>query len=149
MLHIRIFVAAVLVATALAVLPGSATANPRDSMLAQINAVRSYSGLHPLRGSSSLNSSAARYARYLMRQGYFGHASRIRASSSFRVLGEILEMHGGRGAQVGSTLRAWLNSPGHRDVLMSGRFYWIGLAKVSGRFRGHTSTIWVGQLGRH
>jgi uncharacterized protein YkwD len=118
-------------------------------MLAQINSVRAGSGLHPLRGSSSLNSSAARYGRYLMRRGYFGHASRIRASSRFRILGEILEMHSGSGAQVGSTLQAWLNSSGHRAVLMSGQFYWIGLAKVSGRFRGRTSTIWVGQLGHH
>jgi uncharacterized protein YkwD len=118
-------------------------------MLSQINAVRSYAGLHSLRGSSSLNSSAASYGRSLMRRGYFGHASRIRASSRFRILGEILELHGGGGAQVGSTLRAWLNSPGHRAVLMSGRFYWIGLAKVTGRFRGRTATIWVGQLGHH
>jgi uncharacterized protein YkwD len=117
-------------------------------MLAQINAARAGSGVHALRGSTSLNSSAARYARYLMRRGYFGHASRIRASGHFRVLGEVLEMHSGSGPQVGSTLQAWLNSPGHRDVLMSGRFFWIGLGKATGRFHGRTSTIWVGQLGR-
>jgi uncharacterized protein YkwD len=148
MTHIRIFAIGVLAALALAVIPASAPATPRESMLRQINAMRAYVGVHPLRLSGSLNRSSYRYSRYLMRRDRFGHASTIRASRRFRVLGEVLEMHRGRRAQVGATFRAWMRSPGHRHVLLSRRFYWIGLGRVAGRFHGRRATIWVGQLGR-
>ena len=146
MRHIRTLVAGTLAVLALACVPGSAAATPRESMLERINAVRAHHGLHPLRLSRGLNGSSYRYARYLMTRDRFGHASRIRASG-FRVLGEVLEMHAGYRAQVGGTFRTWMNSPGHRYVLLSSRFYWIGLGRVAGRFHGRRSTIWVGQLG--
>jgi uncharacterized protein YkwD len=150
MRQIRGPIAALLAILSLMAIPAPApAASPADSMLRRINAVRSHRGLHPLRMSGSLKRSARSYARYLIRQNYFGHASRIRASGAFRTLGEVLELHGGYAPQVGSTLRAWMHSPGHRDVLMSSRFTWIGLGRASGRFNGRRSTIWVGQLGHH
>jgi uncharacterized protein YkwD len=148
MRHIRIPAAALLAALALALIPGTAGASTRGSMLAQINSVRAYVGVHPLRSSRALNASSSRYARTLMRHDYFGHASRIRAGGRFRLLGEILEMHRGARPQIGATVRAWLHSPGHRRVLLSPRFYWIGLGRSTGRFGGHRATIWVGQFGR-
>jgi uncharacterized protein YkwD len=117
-------------------------------MLAQVNAVRAYLGIHPLRMSRALNGSSSRYARRLMSRDYFGHASRIQAGGRFRMLGEILEMHRGARPQVGPTLRAWLHSPPHRRVLLDRRFYWVGFGRVAGRFGGHRATIWVGQFGR-
>jgi uncharacterized protein YkwD len=148
MRHIRILAVVSFSTLALALLPGSAVASPRDSMLAQINSVRAYAGVHPLRSSRALNDSSSRFAGTLMRRDFFGHASRIRAGGRFRLLGEILEMHRGSRPQVGATVRAWLNSPGHRRVIMDPRFYWIGLGRVAGRFNGHRTTIWVGQFGR-
>jgi len=148
MRHIRFLAVASFAALALALVPGSAAASPRASMLAQINSVRAFVGVHPLRSSRALDGSSSRYARTLMRHDYFGHASRIRAGGRFRLLGEILEMHRGRRPQIGATLRAWLHSPGHRRVLLDPRFYWIGLGRSTGRFGGHRATIWVGQFGR-
>ena len=148
MRHIRIPVAVVLATLALGALPACAQASARSSMLAQINSVRAYVGVHPLRLSGSLNGSSSRFANHLMRRDVFGHASRIRASSSFRMLGEILELHRGLRPQVGATVRAWLRSPGHRRVLLSRSFYWVGLGRPSGRFNGRRATIWVGHFGR-
>jgi uncharacterized protein YkwD len=148
MRHIRILAVVSFSTFALALLPGSAVASTRGSMLAQINSVRAYVGVHPLRASRALNGSSSRYATTLMRHDYFGHASRIRAGGRFRLLGEILEMHRGTRPQIGATVRAWLNSPGHRRVLLDPRFYWIGLGRSTGRFAGHRTTIWVGQFGR-
>ena len=148
MRHIRIPAAAVLATLALALIPGSAAASPRDSMLAQINTVRGYVGVHPLRSSRALDRSSSSFASRLMRRDVFGHASRIQAGGRFRTLGEILEMHRGTRPQVRATVRAWLNSPSHRRVLLSPRFYWIGLGRVAGRFNGRRTTIWVGQFGR-
>jgi uncharacterized protein YkwD len=147
MRHIRIPAAALLATFALALIPASAPASPRTSMLSQINAVRASMGIHPLRLSSALNGSSSRYAHRLMSRDYFGHASRIQASGRFRMLGEILEMHRGTRPQVGATLRAWLNSPPHRRVLLDRRFYWVGLGRAAGSFHGRRTTIWVGHFG--
>ena len=148
MRHIRIPAAAVFATLALALIPGSAAASPRDSMLAQINSVRAFVGVHPLRSSQALDGSSSRFASTLMRRDFFGHASSIRAGGRFRTLGEILEMHRGYSPQIGATVRAWLHSPGHSRVLLSPRFYWIGLGRVAGSFNGRRTTIWVGQFGR-
>lgn len=148
MRHIRIPVAVLLATLAMAALPASAPASARGAMLSQINAVRAYVGVHPLRMSRSLNGSSSRFARRLMRRDVFGHASRIQASSRFRMLGEILELHGGHRPQVGATLRAWLRSPGHRRVLLSRKYYWVGLGRSAGSFHGRRATIWVGHFGR-
>jgi len=147
MSQIRILAVVALTVLALAAPPGAAHATARDSMLAQINAVRSYVGLHPYRLSPTLNRSSYGFAHYLMRRDRFAHARRIRASG-FRMLGEVLEKHSGHGPRVRGTLLAWLRSPGHRAVLLSRRYYWIGLGRVAGRFQGRRTTIWVGQVGR-
>jgi uncharacterized protein YkwD len=144
----RILGLSVLAALAVCALPSPTSAAPRASMAAEINSVRQAHGLRPLRLSGSLNRSSSRYARRLLRADWFGHASRIHASPRFRVLGEVLEMHRGRRARVRGALRAWLRSPGHRAVLLSPRFRWVGLGVDTGRFRGRTTTIWVGQFGR-
>ena len=148
MRHIRIPLVVLLATLALTAVPAQAPASARGTMLAQINAVRAYVGVHPLRLSRSLNTSSSVFARRLMRRDVFGHASRIQASSRFRMLGEILELHGGHRPQVGATVRAWLRSPGHRRVLLSRKYYWIGLGRSAGSFRGRRATIWVGQFGR-
>ncbi len=149
MRHIQITAVGILAALALAVLPASATAgSARQSMLQQINSVRAYVGLHPLRLSGALNRSSYRYARYLMRRDRFGHASRIRAAGNFRLVGEVLAMHRGHRAAVGGTLRAWMRSPSHRAIVFSRRFHWIGLGRAAGRFHGRRATIWVGHFGR-
>jgi uncharacterized protein YkwD len=130
----------------------SATANassPQQLMLEKVNAYRAAHGVGKVRFSRSLAHSASSYSHYMMRSGYFGHASRIHASRKYRTLGEIIEMHRGMRAGVGTAFRAWVNSPPHRSVMLMRQFKFAGAGFASGRFHGHRDTIWTMHFGRH
>ena len=114
---------------------------------ARVNAFRARDGLPPLRLSRSLDRSAQSYARYMLRRGYVGHLSAIRASRRFRSLGELVLMHRGGHGRPRGTVRAWARSPGHRYVMLGSRYRAIGIGKASGRLWGHPVTIWVAHVG--
>ena len=116
-------------------------------MIQKVNSYRAQHGLGALRSSSSLNRSASRYARHMMKAHYFGHAGRIQASRRFRTVGEILEMHRGYGARTSSALKAWGNSPGHRAIILDGRFKYVGAGVFHGKYQGHRMTFWVMHFG--
>jgi uncharacterized protein YkwD len=130
-------------------LPSAAAANsPEQAMLEKVNAYRAAHGVPKVRLSRSLARTANHYSRHMMRSGYFGHASRIHASRRYRTLGEIIEIHRGLKAGVGTAFRAWVNSPPHRSVMLMSQFKVAGAGFVSGRFNGHRDTIWTMQFGR-
>jgi uncharacterized protein YkwD len=136
--------------TCLLVVPASASAiSPDMAMLQKVNAFRKSHGVPPVHFSRSLANSAGAYSNYMMRHGYFGHASRIHASRRFRTLGEIIEIHRGLSAGVDTAFRAWINSPPHRSVMLMRQFKLAGAGFVSGSFQGHRDTIWTMHFGRH
>lgn len=141
-------VAAVLVASMLVPAAPAAADSPIAKMIREVNAYRQHRGVRPLWPSRSLVHSSNRYAHRMMRSGYFGHSSRIQASGSFRRLGEIIEMHRGRRSNVSGALRAWINSPGHRAILLDNSFTYVGAGKATGRFHGRRTTMWVMHFGR-
>ena len=147
---LRVRTAALLVLLAcLLVIPASATAmSPARAMLKKVNAYRAAHGVRKVRFSRSLSHSASSYSRYMMRSGYFGHASRIHASRRFRSLGEIIEIHRGMRAGVRTAFRAWVHSPPHRSVMLMSQFKLAGAGFASGRFNGHRDTIWTMHFGR-
>jgi uncharacterized protein YkwD len=113
-------------------------------MIRKVNEVRGSHGLRPLRSSPSLTRSSARFARWMVSSGVFGHRSRVSASHRFSRLGEALAMHAGRRPGVRRTVRGWLRSPHHRGLLFTRSMNWIGAGMASGRRR----VIWVLQVGR-
>jgi uncharacterized protein YkwD len=116
-------------------------------MLSEVNDARKRNGLRPYRSSPALRRSAARQGRWMLRGQSFSHASRIRTSGNFRGLGEALSWHHGRKPRTDWTVRRWLWSGGHRPLVLNSGFRWAGMAKVTGRLHGQTTTIWVLQLG--
>ena len=130
--------------TVAAAAPGvtSAHASTASSMVSEMNSIRQARGVGPLRMSESLNRSSYRWARYLMRRDWLGHAS-LRAAHA---RGEIIEMHSGSRAGIGRALRRWMGSPAHRAILLSASFHGVGVGKVSGRFGGRRATIWVARF---
>jgi uncharacterized protein YkwD len=60
--------------------------------------------------------------------------------------GEIIEWHTGGAGMVGRTVNEWLNSPGHREVML-GHYRRAGVGKAVGYFDGQLSTIWVVRFG--
>jgi uncharacterized protein YkwD len=147
MTRVRI-AALVAVLTCLLAVPATASAtSPAELMLQKVNAYRASHGVPKVRFNGSLAHSAASYSRHMMRSGYFGHASRIRASRRFRTLGEIIELHRG-GAGVGTAFSAWIHSPPHRSVILMRQFKMAGAGFITGRFHGHRDTIWTMHFGR-
>ena len=109
-----------------------AAASPQDDAISQLNQLRQASGLPALQASES---------------DYFGHASRIGASSAFARIGETLELHAGWKADPAQTISAWMNSSGHRAVRMSSAFRWVGMGVARGKIGSRLVTVWVAHVG--
>jgi uncharacterized protein YkwD len=129
-------------------LPSSAAAGGAErAAIGELNDVRRANGLAPLRVSGSLNRSSGHYARKMLRHDFFGHGPRIDVAGNFRSAGETLAYHTGWNAQPRRTIARWMNSPGHRAVLLSPRFRWVGMGVARGRLGGSIATTWVAHVG--
>ena len=147
--RLRVLLAAALLCS-LSALPAPAAAAETsigNGMMDAINWVRASEGLRPLRHSQRLSRSSAARSRLMMRDNFFAHPSRLRVPS-FDSVGEVLELHGGHRPQVRRVLMRWGGSSGHRSLMMSRRFRWIGAARTSGRYQGRRATIWVVRFGK-
>jgi uncharacterized protein YkwD len=130
------------------VLPAaSAAASAQQDAIDQLNQIRQASGLTQLRASESLHRSSTRYANHMIDTDYFGHATRIAASSAFGRLGETLELHSGWQADASQTIDEWMNSPAHRAVLLSASFRYVGMGIARGRLGSKLVTVWVAHVG--
>ena len=118
-----------------------------DRMMDVINWARAQAGQRPLKRSRRLVHSAAARSELMMGSDFFAHPSRLSVPSFDRV-GEVLELHRGVRPRVMRTFRRWAASPGHREILSSRRYRWIGAARATGRFNGRRATIWVVRFGR-
>ena len=147
MTRLRIAVACCMLLGALTLPAASASADPSTSMVRKINNVRANHGLKPVRHAPSLARSAGSYARAMMARDYFGHSSHINAPKRFRRLGEAIAYRRGHGPSARGTLRSWLHSPGHRALVLSPAFRYMGAGKIEGSFHGRSATIWVLHLG--
>ena len=108
------------------------------------NADRTQNGRGALRLDDKLNASALAHARDMLERGYFAHRgadgstprSRFLAAggSRFVVVGENLARCSGcsepDAARVRQLQRDWMNSPGHRENVLSADFNRFGFAVV-------------------
>ncbi len=100
-------------------------------VLNQVNTVRARHGLTPLRLDQSLTQSAQGHACTMARAGTFTHdgnggakARMKRAGCRTRLSGENIAMGFSSGSR---TMDLWMNSPGHRDIILTGNFTHVGL----------------------
>jgi uncharacterized protein YkwD len=142
-----VVVAACAVGAATLASPASAKRSPESLMMHKVNSYRKRHGVGRVRLSHSLKRSARKYANYMMRHQYFGHAKRIHASSKYRRLGEILEWQTGYKPGVRRAFYTWLRSGSHRAIILDRNFSWAGAGRAKGRFKGRKSTIWVMHFG--
>jgi len=112
----------------------------RSAVHCLVNHARSRNGVRSMQGDGRLARAARNHARDMVRRRYFGHqriggrspAGRARAAGwRGTALGEAIAWGCGRSATPAATVRAWLNSPGHRAILLSRTYgrVGIGLAK--------------------
>jgi uncharacterized protein YkwD len=123
-------------------------ANPavvRDAVLCEIAESRERRDIRDLRGNAQLDLAAGRHATDMFQRRYFSHVSpgggdladRARRSGFARrnctwMVGEVLAWGVGSRSTAAGTVRAWMNSPGHRRILISGRYGQIGLGLQAG-----------------
>ncbi len=127
----------------------SAASIPSESaaMIQKVNEARRGAGLAELQTSEALTDSARGYARYMLKNDYFGHLSSIRAGGNFLVTGETLEWHSGWRPRVAFAFSRWMGSASHRAILMSPTFRFIGTGQVRGRWGNRKATAWVAHVG--
>ena len=135
-----------------------------SSLLGQINDLRRSRGLRPLKISRGLSAAAAYHSRQMVQHGFFEHESRgggafwkrverFYGSTGFRAweVGENLA-YGSPELSPAATVRMWMNSPGHRENLLSRRWREIGLGVLhvgaaGGEFGGSPVTVVTADFG--
>jgi uncharacterized protein YkwD len=145
LMRIRTLIAAAFT-TAVVVLAAipAAEAGQRNEMVGAINFVRGWGHHDRLRYSKHLSGGAAAWARHLMRRDVMAHSARARQRGE----GEIIEWHTGSEAKINQVVMEWLRSPGHRRVMLAGRFRRAGAGKAVGELNGRRSVIWVVRFSR-
>ena len=141
---------ACVIAAGALLLPSSAAASGAErEAIEALNDMRRGGGLPALRVSNDLNRSSGAYARRMLRLDFFGHGPSIDVAGGFRSAGETLAWHSGWKAHPRKTIARWMASPGHRAVLMSPGFRWVGMGLARGRLGGQVATTWVAHVGAH
>jgi uncharacterized protein YkwD len=125
-----------------------AAASPQAQMFAAMNAARSRNGVPAAGISKSLTVASTRYAQTLAKEHLFQHATRIRTSRAYSVVGEILARSPGKRASIDPIVQAWLDSPVHRPILLGGEFQQVGLGMSYGKYGGQWWTVWVVRFGK-
>ena len=119
----------------------ASTAVLRRAMLCLVNQARAGAGRSPFRAERHLARAAARHAADMGRRNYFAHVSpsgksplaRARAAGWRGGVGEVIAWGCGTLASPRATLRAWLNSPPHRAIVLGGgRAAGVGVKRLGG-----------------
>jgi uncharacterized protein YkwD len=87
----------------------------------------------------------------MLRNDFFAHQSsdgtsfdhRVRAYAKARRVGENLAMVSRVRRVAREVVRMWLNSPGHRAILLSRRYRRVGVAKRSGDLGSLRATVFT------
>jgi uncharacterized protein YkwD len=134
--------------TAPAAAPGSSAVVERRASLEagvvrEMNKVRVARGLHPLHASPSLCTAARSHSRAMLEHGFFGHESVDGTAFSDRIrrhytnrgwktwsVGEALLSATGDSVEPRAIVQAWLDSPSHRDIILSSTWRDAGIGAL-------------------
>ena len=124
---------------------GVAVTSGTEEFLRLINEERQRNGLGPVSYNTNLNTAAQRHSQDMVNRNYFSHnapspaphgvsfGERIRATGhSYMAAAENIT----RGDSAAAAFRSWMNSQGHRENMLNGRYTQIGLGRV-----GNTWTL--------
>jgi uncharacterized protein YkwD len=117
------------------------TSQHRAAVLCLVNAQRVSRGLPPLRASRMLTTAAQRHTRDMVTRGFFAHESLNGATVRDRVA-RTGYLHGrwSLGENIGwmsapsaaGIVQAWMDSPGHRAMILHRAFEEAGVGVVAG-----------------
>jgi hypothetical protein len=118
------------------------------------NQERQKAGAEPLVANSRLNQAAAQKGQHMLEEDYFAHISPSgvtpwfwidKTGYAYKLAGENLAIDFFEAEDV---VRAWMNSPSHKENMLHTDYTETGVAVVSGEFQGGTSIIVVHLFGR-
>jgi uncharacterized protein YkwD len=119
------------------------------AIVKKINEIRRSHGLKPLRRSPALARAADVKAKEVARTAVLSHSSpdgtsmaeRLRRYVRARLVGETLGYVPMRSPQATMIVRAWMNSPGHRQAILSPKFRRAGVGRRNGRLGPHRIAV--------
>jgi uncharacterized protein YkwD len=121
-----------------------------------LNGIRASQGLAALRADSELNDAADSHSRGMVSSGVFSHDSasgtrcdvRIRKFVKARMVGETISWLAGTPAaqQAQRTVDLWMNSPPHRQTLLTAAFKRIGVSRKGGKMFGRQGVAFTADL---
>src|SRR3989338_11290368 len=132
---------------------GIATSITADELVALTNSKRQANGLPSLSLNQNLVQAAALKGGDMLAKSYWAHTSPDgatpwtfikQAGYSYIYAGENLARDF---MDTGSVINAWMNSPSHRDNVLSSRYLDIGIAVIHGNFQGQDTTLVVQMFG--
>ncbi len=149
--------AAILAVPAFAAAGTSRLDKRERAIVHRINVQRAEYGLAKVRPSRRLSRAADYHSWEMLNANYFAHqsanggsfADRLRRYTHKHALGETLAMLGG-GCSHGSAGRIvgmWMNSPGHREILLSSEYRRIGVAARTGMLGGTKACVVTADFG--
>jgi uncharacterized protein YkwD len=116
-----------------------------QATLCLLNQQRAANGIGPLVENSALSTASAGYSQRMVAQGFFGHESPDGGTLVQRltdagylgdddawVVGENIGWGQASLATARSMVTAWMNSPGHRENLLSADYTQVGLGLALG-----------------
>jgi uncharacterized protein YkwD len=117
----------------------------RQALICEIERLRARRDLHRLDTDGRLDKAARRHAADMVERHYFSHYSPAGADVADRArrtgyakracswrLGEVLAWGVGGRSTAAATVRAWMDSPDHRRILVSNRYSDLGVGTVAG-----------------
>ncbi len=124
-----------------------------ESVFQLTNDQRIKNGLSPLVADSQLNNAARLKAEDMFKHNYWAHISPtgVQPWSFFNSAGYTYSYAGENLARdfddSNSVVVAWMDSPGHRENILNGKYQDIGLAVVNGTLDGVETTLVVQEFG--
>jgi uncharacterized protein YkwD len=133
------------------------TALTRAAVRCEINAIRVAHGLRPVGTTRPLRVAATRHSQDMVRRHYFAHVSPSGQTVTDRVrragyggarLGENIGWGSGSLATPAAIVQAWMNSPPHREILLTPGFRDAGVGIAQGAPNGGDGATYTLDVGR-
>jgi len=126
----------------------------REDMLVRVNRERTSRGLAPLRRQPALDAAAQGHADDMFRKRYYSHDSQDGRTTLDRVQAKgYRAKYAGENIARGQysveeVMTGWMESPTHRDHILSPLFNDVGFGLAFGKNPGGYEILWVQNFGR-
>jgi uncharacterized protein YkwD len=127
----------------------------------EINGIRRAAGLQPIRAMPKLRVAAQRHSNDMVRRRYFSHVSpsgstvreRVKRAGYLRgvrghQLGENIAWGSGSAATPAEIVKAWMQSPGHREIILTPAFEEVGVGIAGAAPQGGHGATYTLNVGR-